>query len=465
MSLSFCFFRLNELSAPPPYWAQQLRERLSSHGYTEDNIRPLQGPFTEPQQSLVALLHACERSKEPFALLARLWLMSQRVSRDGLEAILGDKLVAFLYDWGILAEQEEALGGSVDIHPCMGRYFLTDRAIGLQRDLQSVYHLGGDSYALAWLAPRMSFQRGLDLATGSGVHAVLAADHTAEVHAVDISQRAIDFATFNAICNGVKDKIQFYLGDIYQAIPDGRYAFILSNWPGGPPPDEPMELYRSGGVDGEVLIRRMVQGMRERLEVGGWMASYIEYPKYQGQTYIERVREWLGEGSWGIVLMNLKHFTNAAYIMPHVASHSQQELSSEFASWMASYEEAGIQGMGWAMLYVKRLENGPSWDLEVESDFPLTPQQWVADWLNDICRAHQGEPSEEWVPQLHPDVEVWQEQAGGKCRVEWPSRCLKSTDFGAKQARLLAKLADASQTFSDEELESLGKLRKLGLVR
>ena len=149
MSLSFCFFRLNELSAPPPYWAQQLRERLSSHGYTEDNIRPLQGPFTEPQQSLVALLHACERSKEPFALLARLWLMSQRVSRDGLEAILGDKLVAFLYDWGILAEQEEALGGSVDIHPCMGRYFLTDRAIGLQRDLQSVYHLGGDSYALA----------------------------------------------------------------------------------------------------------------------------------------------------------------------------------------------------------------------------------------------------------------------------------------------------------------------------
>jgi hypothetical protein len=69
MKQSFFICRLKELFSPPPHWAQQLRDRLSSHGYAEENIRSLQGPFTEPRQSLVALLHTCAESTEPPAVL------------------------------------------------------------------------------------------------------------------------------------------------------------------------------------------------------------------------------------------------------------------------------------------------------------------------------------------------------------------------------------------------------------
>jgi SAM-dependent methyltransferase len=390
--------------------------------------------------------------------------MSQKVSRAELEPLFGERLIEFLCDWGILVEHNEGLAGSVDIHPCMDRFFLTDRAIGMQRDLQSVYHLGGDSYALAWLTPRTAFKKALDLATGSGVHAVLAAEHTKRVHGVDISQRALDFATFNAICNGVKHRVEFLISDVYEDLPDGQYDLVLSNLPWVPTPDEPMELYRSGGNDGEVLIRRMIEGLRERLEAGGWMSSYIEYPKYADDTYLERVKGWLGEGSWGIVLLNLKHFSNAAYIMPHVASHSDQDLSIEFAKWMASYREANIEGMGWAMLYITKLDSGPGWSTEVESDFPLTPQAWVGEWLQELVEAHSGPPPSDWKPCLHPEVELWRNQDGQKWKVEWPSRSLQATEVSSELGDMLGRISE-SGSFTPAEMKEIAEVRKLGIFQ
>jgi hypothetical protein len=223
-----------------------------------------------------------------------------------------------------------------------------------------------------------------------------------------------------------------------------------------------MELYRSGGLDGEVLIRRMIMGLDGKLESGGWMASYIEYPKYADDTYLERVRRWLGEGSWGVVLMNLKHFTNAAYIMPHVASHSQQDLSKEFESWMASYEEARIEGMGWAMLYVKKLAGGPSWSVEVESDFPLTPQPWIGTWLEELAEAQSTDPPAGSVPELHPEAELWRGPSGW--RVEWPERCLQAIDLSPDEGRLLETLQE-SKPLTAEQKPVLQKLRGRGLLQ
>ncbi|MCA9780705.1 MAG: hypothetical protein KC800_28480, partial [Candidatus Eremiobacteraeota bacterium] len=152
---------------------------------------------------------------------------------------------------------------------------------------------------------------------------------------------------------------------------------------------------------------------------------------------------------------------NAAYIMPHVASHSQQDLSKEFESWMASYEEAKIQGMGWAMLYVKKLGGGESWSVEVESDFPLTPQDWVGAWLEELAEAHSAEPSG-WSPELHPEAELWRGPSGW--RVEWPDRCLQAVDLSPEEGRALAALGE-STSGTEEAGETLLKLRRLGLLQ
>lgn len=179
-------------------------------------------------------------------------------------------------------------------------------------------------------------------------------------------------------------------------------------------------------------------------------------------TRTERVQRWLGEGSWGVVLMNLKHFTNAGYIMPHVASHSQQDLSKEFESWMASYEEARIEGMGWAMLYVKKLATGPSWGVEVESDFPLTPQPWIGSWLEELAEAQSVDPEDHSTPKVHPEAELWRGPAGW--RLEWPGRCLQAVDLTSAEGQLLEILQE-SEELSAEQSAVLRGLHKRGLLQ
>src|SRR5207248_1145451 len=100
---------------------------------------------------------------------------------------------------------------------------------------EPVMYLGGDSYALAYLAPAPpEGGRALDLCSGSGVHAILAALRgAARAIGVDVSPRAIAFARWNAALNGVAERCEFRRGDLYAPLraeeEDARFDLILAN--------------------------------------------------------------------------------------------------------------------------------------------------------------------------------------------------------------------------------------------
>ena len=60
------------------------------------------------------------------------------------------------------------------------------------------------SVTLAHLTIRRPVETALDVGTGSGIQAILAARHSARVVATDLSERALNFATFNALLNGAR---------------------------------------------------------------------------------------------------------------------------------------------------------------------------------------------------------------------------------------------------------------------
>lgn len=72
--------------------------------------------------------------------------------------------------------------------------------------------------------------RVLDMGTGSGVNAVLAASKAAEVLAVDISPAAVEAARRNAERNGVADRVEVRLSDVFSAV-DGRFDLIVFDPP------------------------------------------------------------------------------------------------------------------------------------------------------------------------------------------------------------------------------------------
>jgi ribosomal protein L3 glutamine methyltransferase len=120
----------------------------------------------------------------------------------------------------------------------------------------------------------------LDLCTGSGCLAVIAADvfDRAQVDAVDISPDALAVAKRNIADYRLTARVQAVQSDLYAELPSKRYDVILCN-----PPyvtdvsmaELPREyqhepkLALAGGADGMAIVRRVVRGARGYLKRGG----------------------------------------------------------------------------------------------------------------------------------------------------------------------------------------------------
>ena len=78
-----------------------------------------------------------------------------------------------------------------------------------------------------------SVTRVLDLCTGSGCLAILAAHifPNAQVDAVEISKEALQVAAINVADHGLKDRITLLKGDLFKPLGDAVYDLIISNPP------------------------------------------------------------------------------------------------------------------------------------------------------------------------------------------------------------------------------------------
>ena len=71
----------------------------------------------------------------------------------------------------------------------------------------------------------------LDMGTGSGAAAVVAAERARRVVAVDLNPHAVRCARINAILNGVDDRVEVRHGDLFAPVRDERFDLVLFNPP------------------------------------------------------------------------------------------------------------------------------------------------------------------------------------------------------------------------------------------
>jgi len=85
-----------------------------------------------------------------------------------------------------------------------------------------------------FMARHLRFEPGdavLDMGTGSGIQAIVAAATAARVVAVDINPKAVRLARENARANGVADKVTVLEGDLFAPVGPERFDAILLNPP------------------------------------------------------------------------------------------------------------------------------------------------------------------------------------------------------------------------------------------
>jgi len=138
----------------------------------------------------------------------------------------------------------------------------------------------------------------LEMGTGSGAISVALAKElpSASVVATDLSEKALSIAEENALRNGVRERILFLQGDLFDPLEKGSiFELIITN-----PPYIPQDFFPSlppevrdfeprvaldGGRDGLTFFRRVLPRLGEYLSPEGWVLAEI------GAGQDQKVRE------------------------------------------------------------------------------------------------------------------------------------------------------------------------------
>jgi release factor glutamine methyltransferase len=119
------------------------------------------------------------------------------------------------------------------------------------------------------LGPEISV---LDLCTGSGLLALVAAARGASSTAIDVSRRALASVRLNAAVNRVR--VTALRGDLFEPVAGRRFDLIVSNPPYLPDPEEALPARGparawDAGPSGRAFLDRICAGVGEHLNPGG----------------------------------------------------------------------------------------------------------------------------------------------------------------------------------------------------
>ena len=133
---------------------------------------------------------------------------------------------------GLIETNDGQVTSLVKFVPYRGLMLISDFDWALETvsHTHSVMGITGSTKFLDYVTIRRPSRLTLDLGTGTGVQALLAARHSEQVIAVDVSSRALAFARFNAQLNGIKN-IEFIKGDLFEPIEGQTFDLIISNPP------------------------------------------------------------------------------------------------------------------------------------------------------------------------------------------------------------------------------------------
>ena len=125
----------------------------------------------------------------------------------------------------------------------------------------------------AVLAEVREADRVLDMGTGSGVNAILAASKSTDVVAVDVNPVAVEAARANAARNGVADRVDVRVSDVYAEV-SGEFELMIFD-----PPFRwfaPRDLLERASTDENyAAMTAFFRGARQRLTPNGRMLIFF----------------------------------------------------------------------------------------------------------------------------------------------------------------------------------------------
>ena len=311
---------------------------------------------------------------DPAAVLGRLFVL-------GLSADIADVALALP---GLELEGAVELGlisvGDIDCRPLVDLrpYSFTDSwgaaewwlasdlgelALGGALPEDHVLGVGGASLTLAGLQLGRASNLALDLGTGCGIQALHASRFAGRVIATDISQRALNYASFNAELNGIRT-IEFRLGSMFEPVEGERFDFIVTNPPFVITPRAdgvPSYEYRDGGRVGDAIVSEVIAGAATHLRPGGVAQLLGNWEYRAGEDGLDRIGGWIDAAGLDGWVVERERQDAALYAQTWIrdgGTRAGVESDRLEEAWLDDFDARGVTAVGFGYVVLRARFDG-----------------------------------------------------------------------------------------------------------
>jgi methylase of polypeptide subunit release factors len=266
---------------------------LDEAGFRPEPLAELLGTSTmfasDARRKPAAVLR---RAEWPLSAFVELLLAGRRVELASLRRVLSAEAIEGLAECGVLTVEGGDVSASVAIEPLDEDVLLVGDVPPLgDPGLEYAAPASPSSLRLARLTVRREVDRTLDLGTGAGFQAVLAAAHSRHVLGVDVSRRALGLAALALQLNG-RTNVELREGSWFEPVePDARFELVVSNPPFLAAPDVTWRYAHS--EQPYELSRRLVQAAAERLTDGGLAHVMCAWGLRTGDEWLTTPQGWV----------------------------------------------------------------------------------------------------------------------------------------------------------------------------
>jgi methylase of polypeptide subunit release factors len=343
----------------------QLRAALDAAGYTAHAVERLltaDGQRVPRTADALPLQLRLLRPGERLSTLVALFYLGAEVPTDGAASALAPARLERLAAAGLVAVDGERTRALVDLVPTEELLVASDRFEGgsFAEDRDEVLGLTPPTRALASLTVRRPVERALDLGTGSGVLAILAAAHAQRVVGVDLNPRALAFAELNAALNGFEN-VEWRRGDWLAAVEDETFDLVVCNPPYLISPDSTF-TFRDNRLRGDAFCEQLVRGVPAHLAPSGLAHLLVSWGHRADEDWSAPLRRWVeGTGCDAILLRYASEdpLTHAAEWNESLRGDPER-FGAALDRWTAYCAELGIERIGWGAVVLRR-RDGESW--------------------------------------------------------------------------------------------------------
>jgi len=300
------------------------------------------------------------------ATLAKLFLLGASVAAGDAASALEPVETDALVQMGLAALDQNVVRPLARVSPYEGVLVASDVVTPLDPP-DFVTGPSPSAQRVERLTIRKPVHTALDLGTGSGIQALLTARHSEQVVAVDVNERGLAFARFNAALNGLSN-VDFREGSWFEPLGDERFDLVVANPPYVVSPDSAF-LYRDGDLPADAVTQQLLRDVPAHLEESGFAHVMGNWAHGRDEDWRAPVEAWLvGSGCDALLLKyaTVDPVVYAAQWNRLLLAEGREPFLSAVDRWLDYYRREAIGAITEGMVVLRRRSGGSTWVRAIE---------------------------------------------------------------------------------------------------